>query len=56
MGELFSDCGVVSKMKEKQTPEIESIVEENKNTVYVVALFTMTFAVIARDWRKRDWK
>ena len=26
-----------------------------KNTFYIVVLFTMTFALIARDWRKRQW-
>lgn len=29
--------------------------EESKNTIYIVSVFTMTFAVIARDWRKRKW-
>jgi phosphatidylserine/phosphatidylglycerophosphate/cardiolipin synthase-like enzyme len=27
-----------------------------KNTIYIVVLFTLTFALIARDWRKRKWK
>ena len=26
-----------------------------KNTFYIVVLFTMTFAFIARDWRRRQW-
>jgi hypothetical protein len=26
-----------------------------KNTICIVVLFTMTFIVIARDWRKRKW-
>lgn len=26
-----------------------------KNTFYIVVLFTMTFALIARDWRRRQW-
>jgi phosphatidylserine/phosphatidylglycerophosphate/cardiolipin synthase-like enzyme len=30
-------------------------IEENENTIYIVVLFTMTFIVIARDWRKRKW-
>lgn len=34
----------------------EKAVDENRNTIYTVAIFTMTFAVIARDWRKRQWK
>lgn len=24
-------------------------------TIYIVIIFTMTFALIARDWRKRQW-
>ena len=31
------------------------IVEENSNSIYIITLFIMTFAVIARDWRKRPW-
>ena len=31
------------------------IVEENSNSIYIIILFIMTFAVIARDWRKRPW-
>jgi phosphatidylserine/phosphatidylglycerophosphate/cardiolipin synthase-like enzyme len=25
------------------------------NTIYIVSIFTMTFVLIARDWRKRRW-
>lgn len=28
---------------------------EYKNTIYIAVIFTMTFALIARDWRKRKW-
>ena len=27
----------------------------NKNTIYIAVIFTMTFALIIRDWRKRQW-
>jgi len=27
----------------------------DKNTIYIIVIFTMTFAIIARDWRKRQW-
>jgi cardiolipin synthase A/B len=37
-----------------QNNSVESI-ELNANTIYITALFTMTFVVIARDWRKRKW-
>jgi len=30
-------------------------IEENSNSIYIITLFIMTFAVIARDWRKRPW-
>jgi phosphatidylserine/phosphatidylglycerophosphate/cardiolipin synthase-like enzyme len=26
-----------------------------ENTIYIVILFTMTFIIIIRDWRKREW-
>jgi cardiolipin synthase len=28
---------------------------DHKNTIYIGIIFTMTFAIIARDWRKREW-
>jgi len=43
------------------TPPNQKIKEENilstdyKNTIYIVVIFTMTFALIVRDWRKRQW-
>ena len=33
----------------------QQIIELNANTIYITALFTMTFIVVARDWRKRSW-
>ena len=30
-------------------------IELNANTIYITALFTMTFIVVIRDWRKRSW-
>ncbi len=41
-------------------PKISNIKEQesfinNKNTIYIVILFTLTFALIARDWRNRKW-
>ncbi|HMA83379.1 MAG TPA: phospholipase D-like domain-containing protein, partial [Candidatus Thermoplasmatota archaeon] len=33
----------------------QKIIELNANTIYITALFTMTFIVVARDWRKRSW-
>jgi len=40
------------------TPKPRNVTQEqisNENTIYIVAIFTMTFAIIARDWRKRKW-
>jgi phosphatidylserine/phosphatidylglycerophosphate/cardiolipin synthase-like enzyme len=31
------------------------LIELNAHTIYIGALFTMTFIVVARDWRKRSW-
>lgn len=33
----------------------QQFLELNTNTIYITALFTMTFIVVARDWRKRSW-
>jgi phosphatidylserine/phosphatidylglycerophosphate/cardiolipin synthase-like enzyme len=38
--------------------ESENIIvsqEINRNTIYIAVIFTMTFALIIRDWRKRQW-
>ncbi|MDH7516858.1 MAG: phospholipase D-like domain-containing protein [Candidatus Thermoplasmatota archaeon] len=29
---------------------------KHQNTIYIMVIFTMTFVVIARDWRKRKWE
>jgi phosphatidylserine/phosphatidylglycerophosphate/cardiolipin synthase-like enzyme len=39
----------------RQNSGISGSIEQNKNTIYIGAIFTMTFALIARDWRKRKW-
>lgn len=33
----------------------EYVTMDYKNTIYIMIIFTMTFALIARDWRKRKW-
>jgi len=35
--------------------ELKINYDDNKNTIYIVVIFTFTFALIARDWRKRQW-
>ncbi|RLF42093.1 MAG: hypothetical protein DRN12_01300, partial [Thermoplasmata archaeon] len=29
--------------------------QQHGNTIYILSIFTMTFAIIARDWRRRRW-
>jgi len=43
------------KEMEKKTPILELSKNNDKNTIYIVVLFTMTFALIIQDWRKRKW-
>ena len=33
----------------------KTITTDYKNTIYIVVMFTLTFALVARDWRKRQW-
>ena len=35
--------------------EVEITSTFDENTIYIIVIFTMTFAIIARDWRKRKW-
>jgi phosphatidylserine/phosphatidylglycerophosphate/cardiolipin synthase-like enzyme len=46
----LSQSKMESKVGEPVLPETDY-----KNTIYIVVIFTMTFALIARDWRKRQW-
>lgn len=32
-----------------------TLTTDYKNTIYIMIIFTMTFAFIIRDWRKRKW-
>jgi phosphatidylserine/phosphatidylglycerophosphate/cardiolipin synthase-like enzyme len=49
---FFYDWNLSSPQPQNQ--EERSLVEY-KNTIYIAVIFTMTFALIARDWRKREW-
>ncbi len=42
-------------LTEPEPPSTTLTAEGQKNTIYITMLFTMTFAIIARDWRKRKW-
>ncbi len=40
----------------KMSKPIDEVIEKtNENTIYIVVIFSMTFALIAQDWRKRKW-
>jgi phosphatidylserine/phosphatidylglycerophosphate/cardiolipin synthase-like enzyme len=50
---FFYDWNLMEQSVKNQTTLcVEPI---NKNTIYIVGLFTMTFILVARDWRKRKW-
>jgi phosphatidylserine/phosphatidylglycerophosphate/cardiolipin synthase-like enzyme len=49
---FFYDWNLSSPQSQKQ--EINLAVE-HKNTIYIAIVFTLTFVLIARDWRKRQW-
>ncbi|MBN2603085.1 MAG: lamin tail domain-containing protein, partial [Candidatus Thermoplasmatota archaeon] len=50
---FFYDWNLKERIGKNQTTQhVQSI---NKNTIYIVGLFTMTFILVARDWRKRKW-
>ena len=51
---FFYDWNLNPPVLQKQ--EELSASTDYKNTIYIVILFTMTFAFIARDWRKRKWQ
>ena len=49
---FFYDWNLSSPQPQNQE---EGASVEYKNTIYIAVIFTMTFALIARDWRKRQW-
>ncbi len=38
----------------KDTSTVNSS-QQDGNTIYILSIFTMTFVIIARDWRRRRW-
>jgi len=53
--EIFSyDWNLSSPVKVKKEEKIIEPVDY-KNTIYIAVIFTITFALIARDWRNRKW-
>jgi len=50
---FFYDWNLSSS--EEKTQEENILSADYKNTIYIMIIFTMTFALIIRDWRKRKW-
>jgi phosphatidylserine/phosphatidylglycerophosphate/cardiolipin synthase-like enzyme len=50
---FFYDWNLTAPKEEKQKEETAE--ENHKNTIYIITIYTLTFALIARDWRKRQW-
>jgi len=50
---FFYDWNILPPVVHKKSEIFEPI--DYKNSIYIVVIFTMTFALIARDWRKRQW-
>jgi len=50
---FFYDWNLTSPIIQKQNEEISQT--DYKNTIYIITIYTLTFALIARDWRKRQW-
>ena len=50
---FFYDWNLTGPKTRKQNEE--AIQADYKNTIYIITIYTMTFALIARDWRKRQW-
>ena len=52
---FFYDWNLSQPESEKKEVKVLSSEFDYKNTIYIAIIFTMTFALIARDWRKRQW-
>jgi len=52
---FFYDWNINSPKSRSKETELLSTDEDYKNTIYIAIIFTLTFALIARDWRKRQW-
>lgn len=50
---FYYDWGLNSPKEQKEMEQKPNI--NYKNTIYIITLFTLTFAFIARDWRNRKW-
>jgi len=42
-------------LKKENNLSITNLYSIHENTIYIIIIFTFTFGLIARDWRKRKW-
>jgi phosphatidylserine/phosphatidylglycerophosphate/cardiolipin synthase-like enzyme len=52
---FFYDWSLSEPMEEHTAEAVENSSFDYKNTFYVVVIYTLTFAIVIRDWRKRKW-
>jgi len=50
---FFYDWNLTAPKTQKHKEE--TVEADYKNTIYIITIYTLTFALIARDWRKRQW-
>jgi phosphatidylserine/phosphatidylglycerophosphate/cardiolipin synthase-like enzyme len=50
---FFYDWNLTAPIVQKHKEE--TVEENHKNTIYIITIYTLTFTLIARDWRKRQW-
>jgi len=52
---FFYDWDLKAPEDLQNNPSNENMNFNYENTIYIIIIFTLTFALIARDWRKRKW-
>jgi phosphatidylserine/phosphatidylglycerophosphate/cardiolipin synthase-like enzyme len=53
--EVFFYDWNLKEPQDNQEKNVIQVEDDYENTIYITVIFTMTFLVIARDWRKRQW-
>lgn len=52
---FLSDWNLTEQAQSDTPYEETAKNDHNNNTIYILSIFSMTFVLIARDWRKRRW-
>ena len=52
---FFYDWNLKAPEDLQNNPSNENMNPNYENTIYIAVIFTLTFALIAQDWRKRKW-